>query len=395
MIKKVPPSLDSTSIARSTISASRQYSPKRPLKPIAIVLITLVIGAGLGISVGMSLPRIVLHFTTLEKIWLSIAALLSIFVVLLIHECGHLIGGRIAGSRFILLIVGPFKVIRTRRGVRLGWNTNIGALGGLAVSVPSTNQRLSQKMLITTASGPLTSLLFALITAIVAFLLRGYPIVADSLAITCVLAFANFLVTAMPLGASGGFMTDGKRALILLRGGLQAERWAAVAALQLAWLAGQRPRDWDASLLQQATKLQDNSLDDIAAAMLAYYHELDMGDPIAACQYLERMQFAYSTVPSLVRPTIALESAFFEAYYLHNVEAAHAWFTQGKGGFIAPTTRKRVEAAILLAEGKVEEARTQIDKELAAAKRVMDAGTHIIEEILLQDMLESTSDIKR
>lgn len=393
-MKNIPPSLDSTSVASNTISTSRRSSLNRQVWLVAIVVIALVIGAGLGIFVGMYLPRIISHFTTVEKIWLIFAPLLSIFVVLLMHECGHLLGGRLVGSRFFLLIVGPFKIMRTRQGVRLGWNTNLGASGGLAVSLPSNNQRLSRKMLITTMFGPLMSLLFALLTAILAFLLRGYPIVADSLAITSVLPFFNFLVTAIPLGAGGGFMTDGKRTLMLFRGGSQAERWAAVTTLQLAWLAGQRPRDWDASLLQQATKLQDNSLDDITATMLAYYHELDMGNSIAAQHYLERMQAAYSTVPSLVRPTIALESAFFEAYYQHNAESASAWFAQGKGGIIDRTTRKRGEAAILLAEGKIQEARAQIDEGLAAVKDMMYAGTQSMEEALLREMLTSISGTK-
>lgn len=388
-MKNIAPSLDSASVARNAVSTPRQSSLTRLVWLVIVIVVALFIGAGIGTLIRIYLPRIVSPLTAIEKIWLTIATLLSIFVVLLIHECGHLLGGRLVGSRFFLLIVGPFKIMRVQQHVRFGWNTNIAASGGLAVSIPSNNLHLSHKMLLTTLFGPLASLLFALVTAGLAFFVGTYPVVIDTLAIIAVLSLANFLVTAIPLGTGGGFITDGMRTLLLLRGGPSAERWAAIAALQLAWIAGQRPREWDASLLQQATMVQDNSLDNTTANMLAYYHALDTGDSVATQKYLASMQVAYTTVPSLIRPTIALESAFFEAYYQHNGEAARAWLAQGKGGIIDRSTRKRVEAAILLAEGKTEEARTRIDEGLAALKDVMYAGTQSMEETLLQEMLTS------
>lgn len=394
-MKNIPPSFDSASVARNAITTSRRTSLSRLLRIAVVLGAVFIVGAGIGAGIGTFIKRYVphssFHLTPLQTFWLIIFTLLSIFIVLLIHECGHLLGGRLVGSRFFLLIVGPFKLIRTQQGVRLGWNTNIGASGGLAVSLPSNNEQLPRKMLITTLFGPLTSLLFALVAAMFAFLFRAYLIVTGTLAITTALSFVIFLATAIPTGTRGGFMTDGKRVLMLLRGGQAAERWAALAALQLAWIAGQRPRDWDASLLQQVMMLQNNSLDDITANTLAYYHGLDTGDSIAAQTYIERLQAAYATIPSLVRPTIALESAFFEAYYQHNAEAARAWFAQGKGGIIDRSTRKRVEASILLAEGKAEEARTQIDEGLAALKDVMYTGTQSMEETLLRDMLTGIS----
>ncbi|HLL46822.1 MAG TPA: hypothetical protein VK399_08925 [Longimicrobiaceae bacterium] len=58
-------------------------------------------------------------------------------------EAGHLLGGRLAGCRALLIVVGPFRVERTGTGVRVSLNPGAAIAGGLAVSVPEDTHDLA------------------------------------------------------------------------------------------------------------------------------------------------------------------------------------------------------------------------------------------------------------
>ena len=61
----------------------------------------------------------------------------ALLVVILVHELGHVIGGRLAGYAFVMLAVGPVKWVREQGRVRWRWNTSLNAFGGLALMVPA------------------------------------------------------------------------------------------------------------------------------------------------------------------------------------------------------------------------------------------------------------------
>lgn len=66
------------------------------------------------------------------SLWILIPALvLSLLFVLAFHEAGHVVGGKLVGFRFVLFIVGPFKLHSTESGVRLGLNRSLTMAGGL------------------------------------------------------------------------------------------------------------------------------------------------------------------------------------------------------------------------------------------------------------------------
>lgn len=101
-------------------------------------------------SAALSSPGVALAFVGL---------MLLIPVVLVVHEGGHLLGGRFVRFRFHLFVVGPLMVVRTAEGIRARLNTNLSLYGGLAASVPTAFHDLNRRMAVMVAGGPAASLM--------------------------------------------------------------------------------------------------------------------------------------------------------------------------------------------------------------------------------------------
>lgn len=309
---------------------------------------------------------------------LIVIAGLSVFGVILAHELGHVLGGRLAGFRFRLLIVGPLKIDRNGARLRIGLNRSLALAGGLAAASPADDRDLRRRMLIYVAGGPATSLLLGAGALLVRPLLSGVPALTLSL-----IGFASLmiaLVTLIPMRA-GGFSSDGARILMLLRGGPEAERWCAVAILANDLFAT-RPRDLAPALIERSLALADNTPDHLSSVFVAYGWALDRGDIPAAEGYLETMLANLSAFNSALRPSVLIEAAYFTARHHTDAAAARALLDQAHGGLVEPYTRARAEAAVLLAEGRPAEAQTLAAQGLRQARRVAGAATQVDIDLL-------------
>jgi len=313
------------------------------------------------------------------------------WLVLLIHEVGHLIGGRIAGFRFMLLVVGPLKVLREGNDIRLRLNTSLALAGGIAASAPMDAYNLRRRMITMVAGGPAASLLLAIMCSgsfLVLLAVTPTPInerVALLLPMAGLMSFAVFLITIIPARTSG-FFTDGARLRMLLRAGSQAERWSALVAIYAASLGGQRPRDWSVELIQQATDLPDGTLDDASGYLLAYYWALDQQEYEKAERYLAYALGFRATLPALIRASLALEAAYLAAHYHRNPQAARAWLQQAKGGINDRHTRLRAQAAIAWAAGEHAAVQGYITQALTALDSTIDLGAAEAEREWLHEL---------
>lgn len=159
-----------------------------------------------------------------------VLTILALFLVLTIHELGHLAAGIIQGFRFQLFIVGLLGVKRAGNTIKVSFNKNIGYMGGIATTLPiGYNEKNKRKFAIIMASGPAASLLFSLI----AFLLfsisssgaaRGFWFVAGSGSI------AVFLATTLP-SKSGIFFSDRARFQRLMSKGKAGENEEALLTI--------------------------------------------------------------------------------------------------------------------------------------------------------------------
>jgi hypothetical protein len=131
------------------------------------------------------------------------------FVVLAVHELGHLIAGLMNGFRFELFVVGPLGVKRENDKVKIYLNKNLGYYGGVAATTPvddhDDNGRKFAKVLL---AGPIASIIFAMVCFVLAYLAGkplGFIFYTGGL-----ISIAIFFATTIP-SRTGMFFTDRKR----------------------------------------------------------------------------------------------------------------------------------------------------------------------------------------
>lgn len=159
--------------------------------------------------------------TKTEKFIHFVGIFLSMFVVLGIHELGHLITGLIKGFKFDLYVVGPLGIKRENNKIKIYLNKNLGYYGGVAGTSPKENhpdnaKKFAQILL----AGPITSLLFS----VLCFLLvnpvgKPFGIVLFTAG---AISLGIFIVTTIP-ARTGMFFTDRKRYQRLVKPGKEQD----------------------------------------------------------------------------------------------------------------------------------------------------------------------------
>jgi hypothetical protein len=297
---------------------------------------------------------------------------------LAVHEAGHLAAGRLGGLRPVLLVVGPMH-LQFGDGLRVRPNTDLGSAGGIAVAVPQEGTNLRRAYLMMIAGGPTASLLAGLL-AVATFAGFGmafganatvgrsllYVMGSAALFIGGIISLGLALVTAVPYKLAIQ-ASDGARILTLLRNDARADRAAAVLALSGYWLAGAPPRNWPSSVVRRATALDDGDLDDLLARYMAYLNALDIRNTDSARAQVERLQAMRATAPAAFRPVIDAESAYFAAAYTADADGAQrSWDRVQSSPLLDRYTRRRAEAAVLLATGQ------------------RDRGTTLLQEVIVE-----------
>jgi hypothetical protein len=374
--------------------------------PVAARLAMLAAGAA-GVLLAASLLSA--HGAPGARAWLRavpplawpLVVALGGLLALLVHEAGHVLGGLLGGMRFRFAAVGPLQ-LRGEEGrrVRLGLNRHLALASGVVACVPADARRLRARMALFTAGGPLASGVLAGLALLGVHQVAPRALSLAALPPPSALPAATLLVPAVLTAALGlggllsagllaasllplrapGFLSDGARLWVLARGGAAAERWCGLAAVVGASLAGVRPRDWPEALLARATSLPDGSTDDAGATLLAYAHALDAGALDAAEEHLARVLALRARLPPALAAAVALEGAFFEAYFHADAPAARACLAQAEAGggggaaAVEPHVRLRAEAAVLLAEGRPVLALTRVVEGLDWLSRAWDAG---------------------
>jgi hypothetical protein len=326
---------------------------------------------------------------------LVVGAVTALILVLAVHEAGHVIGGRLAGFYFMLVIAGPLKISRSAGRMSFGFNSSLTLMGGVTVCMPDGGgHSLARRMALLLAGGPLMSLLVGAVA------LLGYGVAAPFIATNLLTAFgaalalmvgvgslAMALVTAFPWQIAGVY-SDGARVLALLKRTPAAARWSALNLLSSMDLAGQRPREWDPDLVIQSTARPDNSLDYVSGAMYAYYAALDRGDAATAGQWLVHALDRLDALPKAFRAAYRVEAAYFAGRWRQDPDRARALLDQvGDDCPVNRASRLRAEAALLLAEGDRAAAVDRAREGLVVALRGISRGTAIAEHEWLTDLI--------
>lgn len=326
-------------------------------------------------------------------------ALIAICILLLImtvvaHELGHLICGWLVGFRFLLLIVGPLKVIREGEGIKVRFNKDVSLYGGMAASAPANDHDLARRTAIVILGGPLTSLALGVLSlALAAWANANITAASPWSALTLssvIFSLTNlvlFAATMIP-AKTGGFASDGAQLLDVLRGGHRAEqRWLTIA-LTTASLDGVRPRDWDPAHIERLLALRQGQVEDGMANYFGYFYALDRDEVQRAGELLDLCRQQAQGFPESARPMIFAEAAYFTARYRQDAAAARALLEQAQGSVIEKHSRLRAEAAVLLAEGKPVESAEKARAALLEVNKSWDKGGAAAEKDWLMELLQ-------
>lgn len=344
-----------------------------------LILWLLLFGGGVAFGVALARFGVDIDLTGLGGAfdgWPLAATVLPVLaayvLVVFVHEAGHLVGGLAGGMRFLLMTVGPLRVTRGAQGLRVGTFWRGGGFGGLTAMAPDPQRPLSPQLLKLIAGGPLASGLLCLCGLA---LVPAGGLVAAVGYLLALMSGLVFLVTAIPFRIHG-FLNDAARWREQRRGGPAAEQYLLMVALMSHSLAGTRPRDYDAALIARARVLDDGQ-QPLQTASLDYYDYLrllDLGDIAAAGTAIDRIGALYEACPQGLRQAFAVELAYFSAACRNDATQAKQWLERGRGGLVEAAPRARSEAALALAEGRLDVARAAIARAEAALRHSYDPG---------------------
>jgi hypothetical protein len=281
---------------------------------------------------------------------LVLALLASYYIVVLVHELGHLVVASTQGFEFREIAIGPFVGRRKAPGLQLRFVPGRWLAGGHVTGVPDSHRDLRRRFQVVISGGPVaTGLLFIFL----AFLPLNQ--------FTWSVWIWNTVVAAsswLPFYIRGS-ITDAKAVLILSRSGLAGEWLAAMLYLAVLDRQGVAPREWPPGVVASLTS--DGASPPAAnARYLALVYALDTGEPARVAVALEEVLTASKHLRPDLRRVCFSEAAFYQGVMARNADLARAWLQDARG--VKGTTSESawdegLLAAVAFAEGREQEAR--------------------------------------
>lgn len=321
--------------------------------------------------------------------------LLSSFLVTAVHEGGHLVADLLLGFRVIAVRVGPLQLERQFGGFKLDYDLqSLLRTGGSVSSLPppeAESDVVRRRRLAIIAAGPLATILLLILLLVLQWRLSQRVILDGLSQMRFWLTYASLIslpLILIPYPVSWP-SNDATRFLDLWRHPLPESDWV-LARIRWASHWGCRPREFDPAWLKQLLQMTGDIALTRVASFWAYVHALDCGEVEQATDYLDRcLATIYQNSNKPPWPGCFIEAAYLEAQHGQRPEIARAWLEltqQHLPGHVSLETGQallRAEAAVLLAEGRPEEAVDAVQRSLALLEQFTDIGNARTEEAWL------------
>lgn len=328
----------------------------------------------------------------------------SAFIVLLAHEMGHVIGGRLAGLKFLFLVVGPMKVTRSKTGLKWELNRSIALAGGLACCVPSDPKHFLRPLRWMVIGGPIASFLLMVVCYFCSTSVDSLPFTpswnlftSSSLKITALLSLMIGLLTSYP-GMSANMKTDGRQFLELLRSNPHARRQNLVRLLVGQSLAGVRPSEWNSNVVAELETAYSELEDDEAVlpervvwSSLRSAVAVDQNDITTAHELIQFNLTHSGFYPVFARGTLFLDAALFEARVRKDADAAEALIQAAPDGMMVESyLLPAAQAEVSWLREDVAAAKALAQQALDAMSVALDAGSVVKEREHLVAIINAT-----
>jgi hypothetical protein len=360
---------------------------KKKINKILTTAALMVVGGGVGFMAGKIGMDSAKTMPVSHVIALVIFFLPAFFIVIGIHEAGHAIAGSWVKFDFKMYVVGPFMWDKEESGWTFKWNKNVNLSGGLVICIPTTTENLAKRFSLYALGGPAASFIFTGLCygakQLVAMInVNDNPVLDLTGSFFGLMGFLSlliFIITMIPLH-TGGFYTDGARALRFLRGGDTSRFDMLLMKIITSSSGGIRPRLLNIEEINEAMSLAVK----LNAPMKVYLHfyfyqfAFDNGNFDEAEMHLKNYLNEVESIPKGFRGSVFLDAAFFYAYARKDLAQAEFYWKQYEPSAILPKAQVFATEAAISALKKDETAlKTKIESALNEIPNMMDRGVGI------------------
>jgi hypothetical protein len=302
-----------------------------------------------------------------EVLLLPLGFLLVTYIVIAVHELGHVVAGLSVGFRFQSVAIGPVWIKNESGTLRFRPRRHI--FGGLTYMSLDRIRRVRRRLIWNVLGGPVASLIGGVIAlgaaqliptsyaSILPFVLKffgGYSLLV---------AFLSTLPTR-----SGPYAGDGLLLRTLLCSKEGTKQWVSCLAVNMLKTSGVDPLLWNDRWLRAATTYSEISYTKFHIHWGGYEAAEDTR---AAAECLERCLADSAVLDSKNRDQVVLEAAFFMAWRRNDANKAAAWFNRlAHPKLVWPLHRIRAEIAVECACGKFDEALQKWDEGFAMMRGI-------------------------
>ncbi|HET7035650.1 MAG TPA: M50 family metallopeptidase [Thermomicrobiaceae bacterium] len=309
----------------------------------------------------------------------------AICLAILFHELGHLAAARLQHFIVTIFIIGPVQV--APRGGR--WSVARASnprLGGFVGAIPRGPHGYRRQWALFLVCAPLANLVTGLAAAVMAFFARSNPMFADALLTYAMISLVFGLQALVPYRTSW-MASDGAQLLRLLKGGKWTGYFDLVAEIRRRNFAGERPREWDAPLIEELARVADTGPLDPEAYNFIYLHYADAGDVARAEYYVQRALAATLTIPPITAARYVAVLTWFYARRGEQMDACRDILASLRRFGMKPQALQRLEAAISLADGDYETCRRHVRAVLGRIDHSSETGLVLIDREWLEQLL--------
>jgi hypothetical protein len=320
------------------------------------------------------------------------------WLAITIHELGHWLGGVLARFRTLIVVVWPFRIQRDGERLRLGTVWNLSFVGGMLACLPTDTRDLRRRMAILTAGGPVASLLFGVLglwawwQLLRPLELAGAPR-AGGVAVFLLGLFSLLIgLSSLYPRETAGYRSDGARLRALRRGSRTVDQEFAALAVSSLSLTGERPRAWDAGLVERACADGDDPVLNLAGEHLRWAWHLDRGEQTEARAAMRRLLNGIDRLPIEVGSSILLDAAWFTAWHDHDPATARLYLERATSTLLtSPHEHPLAEAAIALRQGDATRGLLLLEDAERLLPRAMDRGQALVAAERIAVMREAGS----
>ncbi|HWX56076.1 MAG TPA: M50 family metallopeptidase [Verrucomicrobiae bacterium] len=281
----------------------------------------------------------------------------AIFLVIVVHELGHLVMGFCVGFRLNFIRFGPIQISPGFR-FSLHPRSRTGADGWVSMLF-GTMDRIRPRFVAMTFGGPLANL----VSGFGILFLPGARGPFLSWFVVCSITIG--LLNLVPFRRLS-MISDGRRILMTMRSGPQGERLIAIMQLVTDLQNGTASEDLSPDFIAKATAIQDHSPDTVTAHAVAYSAAFYRKNDAEAARVLEICLRHSSCAAPVMREALLSDAAAFQARRRKRVDLAEQWLADMPSQTQTPGLRLWAEAAILEARGDVAGALSKLNDYEAA-----------------------------